>query len=93
MQNLSDMKESHPLEVAEYTHSQSLMREPAFNWWAPHVLKKRESIIKLVKRQSARYLKKHKKFGIRLPKSVKEAIKIDRENKNTYWQDAIAKEM
>ena len=41
----------------------------------------------------ARYLKKHEKCRIRLPKYVKEAIEIDRENNNTYWQDAIAKEM
>ena len=92
-EKLADLKESHPVPVAEYAHSQSLMREPAFNWWAPHVLKKREAIISLVKKRNARYLKKHEKFGIRLPKSVKEAIAIDKESRNTYWQDAIAKEM
>ena len=73
-EKLSDLKETHPVDVAEYAHSQSLMREPAFNWWAPHVLKKREAIISLVKKRNARYLKKHEKFGIRLPKSVEEAI-------------------
>ena len=44
-QRLSDLKELHPVQVAEYAHSQSLMREPVFNWWAPHVLKRRERII------------------------------------------------
>ena len=84
-QKLSDLKESHPVEVAEYAHSQSLMRDPAFNWWDPPVLKKRDRIISLVEKHSARYLKKHEKFGIRLPKSVEEAIELDKANKNTYW--------
>ena len=92
-QRLSDLKESHPVQVAEYAHSQSLMREPAFDWWAPHVLKRRDRIISLVKKRNARYLKKHEKYGIRLPKTVKEAIKTDEDNGNTLWQDAIAKEM
>ena len=79
--------------MAEYAHSQGLMREPAFNWWAPKVLKKRERIIKLVRKRTARYLKKHEKFGIRIPKNAVEAKEIDDANGNTYWQDAIAKEM
>ena len=54
-QKLSDMKEFHPVEVAEYAHSKSLMREPAFNWWDPHVFKKRDNIISLVKKRNARY--------------------------------------
>ena len=41
----------------------------------------------------SRYLDTSHKFGIRLPHSVHEAIKLDIANKNTIWQDAIAKEM
>ena len=92
-EKLSDLKESHPIETAEYVHAQGLMREPAFNWWAPHVLKKRERIISLVKKRSVGYLKKNEKFGIRIPRNAKEAKDVDDANGNTYWQDAIAKEM
>ena len=92
-EKLSDLKETHPLEVAEYAVAQSLELEPAFNWWVPHVLKKRERIISLVKRRSAKYLKKHEKFGIQIPRNVEEARIIDERNGNTLWQDAIAKEM
>jgi hypothetical protein len=28
-----------------------------------------------------------------LPKTVKEALELDKENANTFWADAIAKEM
>ncbi len=33
------------------------------------------------------------KFGIALPKTVKEALELDKKNGNTFWADAIAKEM
>ena len=36
---------------------------------------------------------KREKFGIRIPRSAKEALQFDRDNGNTYWQDAIKKEM
>ena len=32
------------------------------------------------------------KYGVHIPRNEKEAISLDRENGNTYWQDAIAKE-
>jgi hypothetical protein len=33
------------------------------------------------------------KFGIRIPKSIKEALRIDAENGNTLWWGAIDLEM
>ena len=40
-----------------------------------------------------KYWQRTHKFGIRIPKSVKEALAIDKENGNTLWWDAICKEM
>ena len=48
--NLADLKESHPIEVAEYAKILGIDHEPAFNWWVPHILKKRDRIISLVKK-------------------------------------------
>jgi hypothetical protein len=67
--------------------------EPAFNWWVPHVLKKHDRIISLVRKQTTRYLKRTHKFGIEVHKTVMEALALDRKNGNTLWADAIAKEM
>jgi hypothetical protein len=92
-ENLSDLKESHPIEMAEYAVTHGIDHEPAFNWWVKHFLKKRDRIISLVKRRNTRYLKRTHKFGIELPKTVPEALAIDRKNGNTLWADAIAKEM
>ncbi len=33
------------------------------------------------------------KFVIELPKIIKEALELDKKNGNTFWADAIAKEM
>ena len=37
---LSDLKESKPIEVAEYAIAHGISDEPAFAWWTPHVIKK-----------------------------------------------------
>jgi hypothetical protein len=73
--------------------TKGLDHEPAFNWWVPHVLRKRDHIISLVCGRTTRYLKRTHKFGIEIPKTVKEALALDRKNGNTLWADAIAKEM
>eukprot|EP00956_Cyclotella_meneghiniana_P033966 scaffold100692_cov59-Cyclotella_meneghiniana.AAC.1 len=70
-QKLKDLKESHPLQVAEFAFAANIADEPAFNWWAGWVLKKRDRIISLVKkRRAARYLQRDYKFGVELPKST-----------------------
>jgi hypothetical protein len=38
-------------------------------------------------------LKTTHKFGIRVPRTVKEAYEVDKENDNNLWQDVIAKDM
>ena len=71
----SALKESHPTEVAEYACAQGLEREPAFNWWVPHVIKKRKMIIAKVKLR-ARYLKKNENYGIKVPRNMADAKKF-----------------
>jgi len=38
-------------------------------------------------------LQRTHKFGIYVPRSVQEALKIDQETGTTFWKDAIEKEM
>ena len=92
-EKLSGLKESHPIETAEYAVAMGIDHEPAFNWWVPHVLKKRDRIISAVAKRSARYLKCTHKFGIEVPKTIKEVIDLDCKNRNTLWTNAIVKEM
>ena len=87
---LKDLKESNPVQVAEYAVANKILEEPAFAWWARHVLKKRDRIIRKVK---SRYWDRTHKYGILLPKSVAEALRIDRDTGTTFWQKAIEKEI
>ena len=64
--------------------------EPAFAWWVPYTLKKRERIIKKVK---LKYWQRTHKYGIRVPKNIKQAKEIDDENGNTLWMDAVRMEI
>jgi hypothetical protein len=82
-ENLADLKESHPIETAEYAVTKGINHEPAFNWWVPHVLKKLDRIISLVRKRTTHYLKRTHKFGIEVPKTVKEALALDPKIGNT----------
>ena len=82
-EKLSNLKESHPSQVAKYGKAQGFQYEPAFNWWVYHVIKKRDKIISMVKWGSAQYLKRIHKFVLELPKTVKEVVAIDKKNRNT----------
>ena len=92
-QKLSDLKESHPLETAEFAFAREIADQPAFNWWVGWVLKKRDRIISKVQTRNTRYAKRTHKYGIELPKTVAEALEIDRKTGTSFWADAIAKEM
>ena len=46
---LSELKESHPVETAEFAKSRGIDDESAFAWWVSHTLKKRNTIISAMK--------------------------------------------
>ena len=75
--SLKDVKESYTPQVTEYAVASHIDQEPAFVWWVPHVMRKKEAIISKVK--SAYWLTTHK-YGIKMPKTVEEALKLDKEN-------------
>ena len=79
------------MQTAEYAVTNDINKEPAFTYWFPHTFKKRDSIISLVKKRQTIYLKKTHKFGIEMPKTVKEAAKLDAKNGDTKCMDAILK--
>jgi hypothetical protein len=87
---LSQVKVSNPIEIAEYAVSQNIHKEPAFNWWVSHVIRKRDRLINKVVHRTR---KSNMKFGIIVPNTVEEAYQLDKENGDTYWNDSIKKEM
>ena len=88
--NLADMKEAHPVETAEYTRARGISNEPAFAWWVPYSLRKREIILAAVKN---RIRKTTHKYGIEIPRDMEHAHEIDSRNGNTMWRDALTFEI
>jgi hypothetical protein len=87
-ERLVDLKEINHVEVAEYEVGKNLEDAPSFVWWVPHVLKNHSCIIADV---TKRYHKRTHKFGIEVPKSWDDCVRLDKENCNTLWQDAVSK--
>ena len=87
---LKDVKDSYPVQLAEYAIGKGLENLPAFAWWVPFTIKRRTRILAKIK---SKYWVRTHKFGIAIPKTVKEALEFDRANGNTMWWDAIVKEM
>jgi hypothetical protein len=83
------MKDSCPLEVAEYAVTNKF-EQPAFVWWAKQALRKHDRHIKKAK---SGYWKRMHKFGVEMPKSTVKAYAIDCCNSSKPWTNAIAKEM
>ena len=84
------MKESHPVETAEFAKAKGIQWEPAFCWWVPYTLRKRNAIVTAV---GARLRKTTHKYGVEILKNVHHAQGLERRNGNTMWMDALAKEM
>jgi hypothetical protein len=87
---MRDVKDSYPVQLLEYAKQHKLTDKPAFAWWIRHVKRQQQRNVSALK---SKYWTRTHKFGIEIPKSVEEAIAIDKKNGNTLWQDAIEKEM
>ncbi len=87
---LATMKESNPVCVAEFAVARGIDKEPAFAWWVPFTLRRRDRIISAV---NSRVRKVSHKYGVELPRTVQEAHALDEKNGDTFWRDALNKEM
>jgi hypothetical protein len=86
---LKELKESNPVQVAEYVTAKGLDSEPAFSWWVPYTLKKMKVIISAIKscKQTSH------KYGVEIPRSIDHARELDKNNNNRLWMAANEKEM
>ena len=87
---LKDLKESNPVDLAEYAKARKIADQPAFAWWVPYTLRKRARIVSALKN---RIRKMTHKYGVEIPHEIEHAYELDRKNGNTFWADAIKKEM
>jgi hypothetical protein len=61
---LKDIKDTNPVEVAEYAIANKIDQEPAFAWWVKFVMRKRERIISKLQKK---YWRTEYKFGVEQP--------------------------
>jgi hypothetical protein len=87
---LTELKDSYPIELVEFAKARGIADEPAFAWWVPHTLRRRNAILSAVK---ARVRKKIHRYGIEVPKNMGYAKELDWINGNTLWTDALQLEM
>ena len=75
------VKDSHPVELAEYARARGVADEPAFAWLVPHTLRKRDVILLKL---TTRLPKTTHKYGIEIPRDVEHAVELDRMNRNHF---------
>ena len=75
---MKDRKEYHPIETAEFAKARGIEDEPAFWWWVPYILLKRDIIIGKVKGRCIRRITH--KYGIELSKSISHSESLDKDN-------------
>jgi hypothetical protein len=61
---LQHLKETNPVDIAEYVVENKIASEPAFSWWVPFILSRKDRLIAAVNK---RYMLRTHKFGIRVP--------------------------
>ena len=88
---MKDLKESHPVDVAEYALSREIDKEPAFAWWIPRIMKRKNRIISKIKMSKS--VRRNIKYGVEVPTSMEHAKELDRINNNDLWEKAIIKEL
>lgn len=76
---LKDTKQSNPVDVAIYAKENGLVEQPAFAWWVPYTIKKKDRIIGAVK---ARVGLRIHKYGVQVPRTLQEAYELDNKNGN-----------
>ena len=68
------------MQVGEYVISRGIENEPAFSWWVPYAMQKRDVIVSAVKLQIK---KATHKYGVEIPLPGKDvvqyAIDLDRQ--------------
>ena len=68
--------------MAEYSIANHIVNKAAFAWWVPTLLRKGDRVLAKVK---SKYWQQTHKYGIRIPKSVKEALAIVIKPRETHY--------
>jgi hypothetical protein len=87
------IKADDPVTLAGYARDHNLLNMSSWNW-AKKYVKNGKKFTRLMRQMNATKRRKAVKylFGYRVPRSIREAYEIDKNNGNKLWTEAIEKE-
>jgi len=93
-EKMKSIKESDPLTLAKYSHENQLYNLNGWKWTKRHKQNPNKliRILRIFKAKTIKAFKKYK-FGVRIPRSVPDALRIDKGNGNNLWLEAINEEL
>ena len=91
---LNTMAKQNPVTLACYAHDNGLLNEPGWKFLLCTAKRQQfhNAIINSVKRRNNPIQAKYK-FGVHVPCTFSEAMMVDKENGNTFWEDAVRHEL
>ena len=91
-ENLKMMKEADPITLAQYGHAQGL--EETRGWkWIKRYSQNKKVFINLSRAFAAKGKPKLFKFGVEVPRTLNEAMMLDKKNGDGLWSKATDKEV
>ena len=78
---LKNLKESYLIEVHVYEMTRCIYNYPAYVWWVPYTLRKRNIIISIIHH---RIRKTTHKYGIKIPSNIEHAYDLDEINGKSF---------
>ena len=83
-----------PVECAKYAKAAGLLDEPGWKQFR-RLVKSEKRFNRMVKQANLKSIRRSRvfKFGIELPRDYEDAKRLDAENHNTKWQNAIKREL
>ena len=90
---MNELRLHDPIEVIKYGLKNKLENQPGWEWIKPYLpgkgdMAKLVKAMKVATGEVAQY-----KFGVKVPRNVREALVFDKENKDTKWQEAMTQEL
>ena len=90
---MNDLRLHDPFKVYEYGKKMEILEHSAYDWVrafrpAEESYQPLLQVFKASINNGPQY-----KFGVRIPRSVKEALELDKQNGNNYWAEALKTEI
>ena len=91
---LNAVRLDNPKVIAAYATKRNLVSHPDFQWVAREYPQSRQilSVLRAMAAKRGDYAPKFK-FGVQVPTSPRNALELDRRNKDTLWKESMDKEL